>query len=458
MKGDFSRITYDQRKQYSLLLMQQGRVQLDADWNEQAITQWLNLQNLAEDLIGEHGGPGESFKIEPETDDVSGSTVTHDFTIKRGRYYVRGALCQNSDDCLFTQQEDYFPDDSEKIAHGKAYLVYLHLWWRHMTADEDDDIREVALAGPDTATRLKTVWQVRLLELPAKEAEATSGSAQDLKQDYESFITLLKGKEIIKQGDGLLQAQAKKASEAGKPCITAPENRYRGVENQLYRVEIHHSGEGSGGATFKWSRENGSVIFPVRALSGDTVTLAHLGRDQHFGLKVGDWIEVIDDIYELQRKAENLLKVVEVDSDTLEVTLSGTPSMGRALSVYPLKKPLLRRWDHSAKCAHGTIPIVQDEWIELEDGVEVKFPKPPLMKGEETEPASYWYQSGDWWWIAARTATGDVEWPQGVDGPAAQKALSHGDRYAPLALINSGASGNITVPQDYRRVINPQWQ
>ena len=36
MKGDFSRITFDPKKHYSRVLMQQGRVQLDADWNEQA--------------------------------------------------------------------------------------------------------------------------------------------------------------------------------------------------------------------------------------------------------------------------------------------------------------------------------------------------------------------------------------------------------------------------------------
>ena len=30
MKGDFSRITFDPKKHYSRVLMQQGRVQLDA--------------------------------------------------------------------------------------------------------------------------------------------------------------------------------------------------------------------------------------------------------------------------------------------------------------------------------------------------------------------------------------------------------------------------------------------
>ncbi|HEX3531938.1 MAG TPA: DUF6519 domain-containing protein, partial [Thermoanaerobaculia bacterium] len=35
MKGDFSRDTFRKRKHYNRVRMQQGRVQLDADWNEQ---------------------------------------------------------------------------------------------------------------------------------------------------------------------------------------------------------------------------------------------------------------------------------------------------------------------------------------------------------------------------------------------------------------------------------------
>ncbi len=35
MKSDISRSSFDARKHYSKVVMQQGRVQLDADWNEQ---------------------------------------------------------------------------------------------------------------------------------------------------------------------------------------------------------------------------------------------------------------------------------------------------------------------------------------------------------------------------------------------------------------------------------------
>ena len=35
MKGDFTRDTFKKEKHYSGVRMQQGRVQVDADWNEQ---------------------------------------------------------------------------------------------------------------------------------------------------------------------------------------------------------------------------------------------------------------------------------------------------------------------------------------------------------------------------------------------------------------------------------------
>jgi hypothetical protein len=48
-------------------LNQQGRVQLDADGNEQIAIFWHYLRTLVTDLIGPHGGPAHDlgFAIEP---------------------------------------------------------------------------------------------------------------------------------------------------------------------------------------------------------------------------------------------------------------------------------------------------------------------------------------------------------------------------------------------------------
>ena len=53
MKGDFSRQTADPKKHYSGVLMQQGRVQLDADWNEQLAISQHRVQTEARTTEGE---------------------------------------------------------------------------------------------------------------------------------------------------------------------------------------------------------------------------------------------------------------------------------------------------------------------------------------------------------------------------------------------------------------------
>ena len=48
-RGDFTRDTYNPSKQFLRVFMQQGRVQLDADWNEQVSILLNYLQTLATD-------------------------------------------------------------------------------------------------------------------------------------------------------------------------------------------------------------------------------------------------------------------------------------------------------------------------------------------------------------------------------------------------------------------------
>src|SRR5215207_2961421 len=161
MKGDFSRTSFDPRKHYSGVLMQQGRVQTDADWNEQEAIQRRRTQIEARDVIGRCGAPKDDagFAIS-----IAGSQLT----IGAGRYYVDGILCENEAGKLAYDAQPDFPSAPEwpellKEAGAQRAIVYLDVWERHITPLDDPLLREVALGGPDTATRVKTVWQVRVL-------------------------------------------------------------------------------------------------------------------------------------------------------------------------------------------------------------------------------------------------------------------------------------------------------
>ncbi len=66
-RGDFTRDTFYPLRRFARVFMQQGRVQLDADWNEQVSILLHYLRSLARDLGSEHWGPttDAGFEIQP---------------------------------------------------------------------------------------------------------------------------------------------------------------------------------------------------------------------------------------------------------------------------------------------------------------------------------------------------------------------------------------------------------
>src|SRR5438552_9390926 len=309
MKGDFSRRTFDPKKHYRGVLMQQGRVQLDADWNEQNDLIAYHLETQLKDILGAGRAPlaTAGFKItvsKESAEDKNGpdNTSTFDFHISHGRYYVSGVLCENEQDVLFTAQSDYpeatLPDDLKDYA-----LVYLDVWQRHITALEDPTLRESALGGIDTTTRVQNVWQAKLLSLSTHKvltdsSTLTTGDISSL-PEWQGLLNRYRHK-------GQMKAQRTPQS------VT--------LDNQLYRVEIQHVHAQD--ITFKWSRENGSVAFALDKLElvGNkdendqvqfVVTLSDLAGDVT-QLQKGDWVELVDEISELHARTLPLYQILTV--------------------------------------------------------------------------------------------------------------------------------------------------
>src|SRR5215204_4483229 len=171
MPGDYSRTTFKRENHYSGVLKQQGRVELDADDNEQLSIQHHRDETEAIDVIGQAGVPkkNDGFKI-------GIAAGGHDLTIADGRFYLEGLLCELEQDSTYgTQPHLLNPEFSSPAspppvtvqAPDGTYLVYLDAWKRELTALDNDAIREVALGGPDTAARLQNIWQVRLIKVGA---------------------------------------------------------------------------------------------------------------------------------------------------------------------------------------------------------------------------------------------------------------------------------------------------
>src|SRR5439155_8984987 len=146
MNGDFTRLTFRPDRHYSSVRLQQGRVVLDADWNEQVDIGAHRDRTATRDVVGPCGAPlhDAGFALRPQ----AGTTDTWSGVIGAGRYYVDGTLCENEADTLFGDQPDQ-PGAALPSQTG-TYVAYLDVWQRHLTALDQPNLREVALGGPDT--------------------------------------------------------------------------------------------------------------------------------------------------------------------------------------------------------------------------------------------------------------------------------------------------------------------
>ena len=432
LKGDFTRSTFKPEKRYSSVRMQQGRVQLDADWNEQMDINSYRIEKETRDIIGPCGVPwskeGGGFKIDIKIDTASGN---ENLAISPGSIYVDGILCENFKDTNITSQED-LPDNSLPVTEG-VYLAYIDVWQRHVTLIEDPQIREVALGGPDTATRTRTIWQVKLKEVPdALVIDGKKIDCQVLNSEWDN---------IIEKSDGQLAAFTKQETPTKNPCIISPSAGYRGLENQLYRVEIHEGGELSE-ATFKWSHDNGSVVFPIEEFITDSnnnptnkLKVKQLGRDKTLSLKAGDWVEVLDDTTELiEKPARPLMQITEnPDVAGRIITLSQAIS-GDDFKIHPR----IRRWDQKSDAI--PVPSSSSDSIELEDGIYVRF-------------SGTRFKAGDYWLIPARTVTGDIEWPRDESNnslPQPPEGIVH--HYCCLAVLKQDNSKKWSIISDCRKL------
>jgi hypothetical protein len=327
--------------------------------------------------------------------------------------------------------------EDDRLPADFPYLVYLKVWDTLVTAIQDPSIRETALGSalPDTAARARTVWQVLPVRLEQQNEEPAEAA-------FERWLAGRAPREW-------LAARAERPARVeDDPCVVAPDSRFRGPENQLYRVEIHAGTTDSvdGRATFKWSRDNGSVTFPVASVSGPWVTLAALGRDDKLDLHVGNRVEVLDDASVGRGVVSPLPQVMEIDLAGRRVRLSEPP--GDPVGTVPSLHPYLRRWDHTEtrrrgapRLIDGAVEIKEGQWIDLEDGVQVWF------------GADGRYRAGDYWLIPARTIPGTVEWPQDSLGrPLLARPSGVEFHYAPLAWVTGPEP---TQVQDLRKTWTP---
>jgi len=433
MKGDFTRFTFDRSKHYRGVVMQQGRVTLDADWNENLGIQAHQLQTLARDVIGECGVPVhvDAFKVTAPAIDLNMQSLDFDISAGpagKGRMYVSGLLTEIEQDTTYLTQPDWLSAPINTtlpglgpvlpaLSDGETRLdrVYIDVWRRTISAVEDPHLREVALGGPDTAERIKLVWQVKV----------------DTGVDPKTTCNTSLGLPVI--GGGLLRVVVNPQPVPPDPCEPTAQGGYTGGDNRFYRIEIHKGGP-LNTATFKWSRDNGSVLASIQQFKSATeVVVRSLGKDDYLKFKTGDWVEITDDGIDLSGLPGTLAQIT-VDEASRTLTLSN--ALPDAVWRASDRHPKVRRWDG------GDAQVMTGGVQDIEAGIQIQF----------TATADD-FRSGDCWTFAARVIDGSLD--PSLEQPTPPMGVLHA--YCGLALITWTRNGNkvTAVVQDCRLLFPP---
>jgi len=433
MSGDYSRKTFKSNHNYSGVLMQQGRVQLDADWNEQVEINLRRQRAETVDTIGRAVVPRETldgFKVELNAGELS---------IFPGRMYVDGLLAENygSSDLnnpveyssvldeehgplpLLYNQQPYFTnaEEIEPLPTSGAGIAYIDVWQREVTYVKQPDLVEPAV-GIDTTARWQTVWQVKVL--PVQIIQGENLDCIDQLSDWDN---------IVAPSAARLSTEIVNAEEDEDVCLVPTEGGYRALENRLYRVEVHDDGAFNQ-ATFKWSRHNASIETIVNQISGLELSVEQAQWDAIRRFNVGDWVEVIDDVREFSGVAGEMRLVDDVDYAQNKITLnSGLSATDFPTDLnnatLPARHTRIRKWDQKNNINTTTgLTTITNQPFYLEDGIQISFSidSSPELSGD--------FKVGDYWLFYARSAIADIE---KLD-QAPPRGIHH--HYARLAVLN----------------------
>jgi uncharacterized protein DUF6519 len=297
MPSDRARVTFDQSRRYRSVVMQQGRVQLEADWNEQAEIGSDELRRDLRDVIGVFGTPDDGYAIAVSNPNIRA------FTIGPGTMYIGGMRAYlpkltSGVAYPYDQQPDWLPPEAPDT-FAPFELVYLELFEQEIGAVEDPPLREPALGGPDTAQRLRLMQRIhRMGSVGSNCEDAWTGLVRlwrgaGLELDPDTFMLRSTGRlQVSFTGDG----------PPPSPCDPAAEAGYLGAENQMIRVMAQALNPHTSVQNILWSFDNASSLYRVTAYdkTKQTITLATRPVDEHHTPRQGAVVELLRGVARLE--------------------------------------------------------------------------------------------------------------------------------------------------------------
>jgi hypothetical protein len=279
MGVDIARVTYDPVRQYRSVISQQGRVTLEADYNEAATlaTEALRLETI--DIIGPTGALGDGYK-------VGSSATLGGISIHSGIFYLGGWRLE------LDKAIDLPPQSggSANVVSKENLLVALLLTEQAVCAVEDQALREVALGGPDSAARSRLMQ--RFLRLPLDGDTCAAGAA---------LIAGLLASDGVSIDPATLQLISQARLQAGfvpgpantDPCTPAAAGGYLGADNQLVRVTVTAYDATTKTGTLLWSWNNASLLYRAAVVDPLTLKLSNTPVDEEHAPQLGQMVEIL---------------------------------------------------------------------------------------------------------------------------------------------------------------------
>jgi len=439
-----SRDAFEPTKRYAAVGMQLGRVLVDDDFNEAERIRLEEERRVNLDVIGPVGSPDDGFLITPHA--LTDGRI--DLTIGGGTLYLGGLRLWNPATATYAAQPDWLQQavaDRPTLSAGTKDLVYVEAWQQPVSAVEDGELYEVALGGPDTSTRLRTMWRVRI---------APRLTVDDCPSAWTQVTTAWQT-----DGLGTIDATGERVTDAeltvsylgggaGDLCTPAITSGYLGAENQTIRVQLVDA------THLTWGVDNGAPLYRAALDAGGLkLTLASEPRDQAHWPVAGQiiellpWSAVLSNGEKLAEESGQLLSVTSYNPQTREVGFAGPAvpaTFGGAWKQRPDKDALddhvyyfVRVWDRGDDPGTvAAIAFVPGTPVTLgTTGLQVKLTGSARVAGAH-------------WIIAARPKTP----AQVVPWELESGRRAHGTRrwFAPLALIQWKNDGTFELLHDCR--------
>lgn len=168
-KGNFSnqgRDTFDPRKQYIGIRLQQGVPLLDRDWNELEDIRRYFERMLRRHYIGQGVPDDQGFRITAPP-----FRAPNDFMIGAGRCMVNGYDVHNEKPLLYSEQSGVprlSPPDQDEVL-----TVYLQAAVVRVDSSDDPDLRNSQDISLETCVRDRLTWAVRVVRHPEQPPAGT---------------------------------------------------------------------------------------------------------------------------------------------------------------------------------------------------------------------------------------------------------------------------------------------